>query len=213
MPGYPSFRRGEPMQPRKWSPPAIEPSQGPAADPSEALARPPRPQWGALEYVVSFMLYMLFFGVIAGLLRSRFPIDLGMFFFFTNDGLIEWVLRKVGIRLVPHSLRATLVKAFVWVTGASILFAHWRDSAPAWLSPWLPPNLSWSLIAGAALGCAGLNAISTAFVRRVLPWVGIEIARDSLAWPITEGVLGFAMLGLLFLHRSTPVVSDWLGGH
>jgi hypothetical protein len=201
------------MQPREWSPPAIKPSQGPAADPSEASARSPRAQWGALEYVVSFMLYMLFFGVIAGLLRSRFPIDLGMFFFFTNDGLIEWVLRKVGIRLVPDSLGATFVKAFVWVAGASILFAHWKDSAPAWLSTWLPPNVAWSVIAGAALGCAVLKAISTAFVRRVLPWVGIEIARDSLAWTITEGLLGFAMLGLLFLFLSTPVVSDWLGGH
>ena len=194
------------MPPRKWSPPAIEPSRGPTADPSEASARSPRPQWGALEYVVSFMFYMLFFGIIAGLLRSRFPIDLGMFFFFTNDGLIEWVLRKVGIRLVPDSLGATFVKAFVWVTGASILFAHWRDSAPAWLS-------SWSLFAGVALGYAVLPAISTAFVRRVLPWVGIEIARDSLAWTITEGVVGFAMLGLLFLLLSTPVVSDWLGSH
>ncbi len=201
------------MQPREWSPPAIEPSQGPAADPSEASARSPRAQWDALEYVVSFMLYMLFFGVIAGLLRSRFPIDLGMFFFFTNDGLIEWVLRKVGIRLVPDSLGATFVKAFVWVAGASILFAHWKDSAPAWLSTWLPPNVAWSVIAGAALGCAVLKAISTAFVRRVLPWIGIEIARDSLAWTITEGLLGFAMLGLLFLLLSTPVVSDWLGGH
>jgi len=201
------------MQPREWSPPAIKPSQGPAADPSEASARSPRAQWGSLEYVVSFMLYMLFFGVSAGLLRSRFPIDLGMFFFFTNDGLIEWVLRKVGIRLVPDSLGATFVKAFVWVAGASILFAHWKDSAPAWLSTWLPPNVTWSVIAGAALGCAVLKAISTAFVRRVLPWVGIEIARDSLAWTITEGLLGFAMLGLLFLFLSTPVVSDWLGGH
>jgi hypothetical protein len=201
------------MQPRKWSPPAIEPSRGPAADPSEASARSPRPQWGALEYVVSFMSYMLFFGVIAGLLRSRFPIDLGMFFFFTNDGLIEWVLRKVGIRLVPDSLGATFVEAFVWVAGASILFAHWKDSAPVWMSSWLPPNVHWSVIAGAALGCAVLKAISTAFVRRVLPWFGIEIARDSLAWTITEGLVGFAMLGLLFLLLSTPVVSDWLGGH
>jgi len=166
-----------------------------------------------LEYVVSFMFYMLFFGVIAGLLRSRFPIDLGMFLFFTNDGLIEWVLRKVGIRLVPDSLGATSIKAFVWVTGASILFAHWKDSAPAWLSSWLPPNMPWSLIAGAALGWAVLEAISTAFVRRVLPWVGIEIARDSLAWTITEGLVGFATLGLLFLLLSMPVFSDWLGGH
>ena len=201
------------MEPRKWSPPAIEPSRGPAADPSEASARSRRPQRGALEYIVSFMLYMLFFGVIAGLMRSRFPIGLGMFLFFTDDGLIEWVLRKVGIRLVPDSLGATFVKAFVWVTGASILFAHWKDSAPAWLSSWLPPNVPWSVIAGAALGCAVLNAVSTAFVRRVLPWVGIEIARDSLAWTIIEGLVGFAMLGLLFFLLSTPVVSDWLGGY
>jgi hypothetical protein len=166
-----------------------------------------------MEYVVSFMFYMLFFGVIAGLLRSRFPIDLGMFFFFTNDGLIEWVLRKVGIRLVPDALGATFIRAFVWVTGASILLAHWKDSAPAWLWSWLPPNMPWSLIAGAALGCAVLKAISTLLVRRVVPWVGLEIARDSLAWAIIEGLVGFAVLGLLFLLLSTPMVSDWLGGH
>jgi hypothetical protein len=193
------------MQPRKWSPPAIEP-KSPAADPS---ARSRHPQWGALEYVVSFTYYMLFFGVIAGLLRSRFPIDLGMFFFFTNDGLIEWVLRKVGIRLDPDSLGATFVKAFVWVAGASILLVLWKASAPAWLSSWLPPDMSWSLIAGAALGCAVLNAVSTALVRRVLPWVGIETARGTLAWTIILGLVGFAMLGLLFLLLS----SEWLGGH
>jgi hypothetical protein len=201
------------MQPREWSPPPIEPSRGPAADLSEASARSPRSQWGVLEYVVSFVFHMLFFGVIAGLLRSRFPIDLGLFFFFTNDGLIEWVLRKVGIRLVPDSPGAAFVTGLVWVTGASILFAHWKDSAPAWLSSRLPPNVPWSLIAGAALGCAVLKAVSTAFVRRVLPWVGIEIARDSLAWTMTEGFVGFAVLGLLFLLLSTPVVPDWLGGH
>src|SRR5258708_23684214 len=152
MPGYPSFRRGEPVQPREWTPPVIEPSRGPAADPSEASARSPRAQWGALEYLVSFVFYMLFFGVIAGLLRSRFPIGLGMFLFFTNDGLIEWVLRKVGIRLVPDSLGAPFVEAFVWVGGAAIFFAHWKVAAPPWLSSWLPPNMPWSLIAGAALG-------------------------------------------------------------
>jgi hypothetical protein len=151
---------------------------------------------------------MLFFGIIAGLLRSRFPIDLGMFFFFTDEGLIEWALRKVGIRLVPGSLGETFVMAFVWVTGASILFAHWRDSAPAWLSSWLPANAPWSLIAAAALGCAVLKAISTAFVRRVLPCVGIEIARDSLAWTITEGLVGFTMPGLLVLLLSMAVTSD-----
>jgi hypothetical protein len=200
------------MQPRKWSPPAIEPSRGPAADPAEASARSPGPEWGALEYVVSFMFHMLFFGIIAGFLQSRFPIDLGIFFFFTNDGLIEWVLRKIGIRLVPDSFGATFVEAFVWVTGASILLVHWKDSAPAWLSSWLPPQAPWSVIAGAALGCAALNAVSTAFVRRVLPWVGIEFAHDSLAWTITKGLAGFAVLGLLFLLLSMPVVADWLAG-
>jgi hypothetical protein len=50
------------MQPREWSPPAIEPPKGPAADPSEASAPSARSQWGALEYVVSFVFYMLFFG-------------------------------------------------------------------------------------------------------------------------------------------------------
>jgi hypothetical protein len=194
------------MQPREWSPPPIEPRKGPPSGPSEASVG--SSQWGAVEYLVSFVFYMLFFGVIAGLLRSRFPIDLGMFLFFTNDGLIEWALRKVGISLAPDSLGATFVKAFVWVTGASLLFAHWKDPAPAWLSSWLPPDMPWSFIAGAALGWAVLEAISTAFVRRVLPWVGIEVARDSLAWTITEGLVGFATLGLLFLILSMPVFSD-----
>jgi hypothetical protein len=201
------------MQPREWSPPPAVAPQGAAADPPEASARSRRPQWGALEYFVSFIYYMVFFGIIAGVSRSRFPIDLGIFLFFTNDGLIEWALHKVGIRLVADSLGATFVKAFVWVTGASILFTVWKASAPAWLSSWLPPDMAWSAIAGAALGCAVLNAIATGFVRRVLPWVGIKIVRDSLAWTIIEGLVGFAMLGLLFLFLSTPLVSDWLEGH
>jgi hypothetical protein len=157
-----------------------------------------------VEYVVSFVLYMLFFGIIAGVAQSRFPIDLGLFLSFTNEQLIEWVLRKVGIRLVPDSLGATFVPAFVWVTGASILVAHWKAAAPAWLAPWLPPNASWSIVAGAALACAVLAAISTAMVRRVLPWFGIAIARDSLAWTIIQGLVGFAMLGLLLLLLSMP---------
>jgi hypothetical protein len=190
------------MQPRQWSPPAIEPSKAPAAGSPEASAPSPGPQRGALEYVVSFVLYMLFFGIIAALVRSRFPIDLGMFLFFTNDGLIEWALRKVGIRLVPDSPGATFVRALVWVTGASILFAHWQDAAPAWLSSWLPANAPWFLIVGVALGCAVLTAISSAFVRSVLPWIGIKITRDSLAWTMTEGLVGFAVLGLLFLLLS-----------
>jgi len=201
------------MQPRRWSPPATEPSRRPAADPAEVPADSPRAQWGVLEWVVSFVCYMLFFGVIAGFVQSRFPIDLGLFFFFTKDELIEWVLRKVGIRLVPDSVGATFVQAFVWVTGASILFTRWQAAAPAWLSSWLPPDPPWSFVAGAALACAVLVAASTAVVRRVLPWFGVVIARGSLAWTLTEGLVGFAMLGLMVLLLSTPLVSDWVGGH
>jgi hypothetical protein len=201
------------MQPREWTPPPIEPTRGPAAESSEASAPSPRAQWGVLEYFVSFVFYMLFFGIIASLLRSRFPIDLGMFLFFTNEGLIEWALRKVGIRLVPDSFGAAFIQALAWAAGASILFAHWKDAAPEWLSSWLPPDALWSFIFGAALGCSVLKTLSTAFVRRVLPWFGIKIARDSLAWTATEGLVGFALLGLLFLLLSTTAVPHWLGGH
>ncbi len=199
------------MPPREWSPPIIKPSHDSAANSSNASAGSPRSEWGVLEYGVSFICYMLFFGVIAGLLRPRFPVDLGLFFFFTNDKLIERVLSGVGMRLVPDSLGATFVEAFVWVTGVSILFAHWKDSAPVWLSSWLPPNAPWSLIASAAVGCAVLMVISKAVVSKVLPWVGIEIARDSRAWTITQGLVSLAVLALLSLLLSTAAVSDWLG--
>jgi hypothetical protein len=201
------------MQPREWTPPAIEPAKGPATA-AQTSAPSRRSQWGAVDYFASLMSYMLVFGVIAGLLRSRFPVDLGLFLFFTNDALIEWALRKAGIRLVPDSFGATFIKAFVWVSGASILLTHWKDSAPAWLSSWLPPpNAPWSFLACAALGWAVPSAVSTAFVRRLLPWLGIKIARDSLAWTLTENLVGLATLGLLFLLLSMPPFSDWLGGH
>ena len=60
---------------------------------------------------------------------------------------------------------------------------------------------------------SGLAVVSTAVVRRVLPWFGIEIARGSRAWTITEGLVGFAILGLGFLLLSTPMVSGWIGSH
>jgi hypothetical protein len=178
----------------------MAPAQVHAADSSDASGRSRRSQWGALEYVVSFVFYMLFFGLIAAFLRSRFPIDLGLFLFFTNDELMEWALRKVGIRLVPESLGATFISAFVWVTGASILLVRWSASAPAWLSSIVPPNPPpWHFISGAALGCALLAAISTAVVGKLLPWAGIKIAPGSVPWKITGGLVGFGILGLVFL--------------
>src|SRR5262249_41399324 len=148
------------MERRKWSPPPLPPSKGQAADPPDASGRPGRSEWGALEYVVSFVSYMLFFGLIAAFLQTRFPIELGLFLFFTKDELMEWALRKVGIRLVPESLGANFISAFVWLSGASILFARWKGSAPAWLVSLGPPSPPpWYGIAGVAVGCAVLAAI------------------------------------------------------
>jgi hypothetical protein len=151
-----------------------------------------------VEYVVSFVFHMLFFGVIAVLLRTRFPIELGLFFFFTKDELIEWSLRKVGIRLVPESLGANFISAFVWLTGASILLDRWKGSTPAWLSSISPPApVPWYFIAGVALGCAALVVISTAAAKRLLPRVGIVPA--SATWEITRGLIGLAILALVVL--------------
>src|SRR5262249_54858084 len=110
------------MPPREWSPPAVEPRRDRPTIPAEALERSPRLHWGILHDVVSFVLTMVLFGVISGMLRLRFPIDLGLFLFLTDRDLIERTLRRVGIELVPDTLGATFVEAFVWVTGASILF-------------------------------------------------------------------------------------------
>jgi hypothetical protein len=174
------------MQPREWSPPPIEPSRDKAAARAGASARSPRSHRGVLEYFVSFVFHMLFFGAIAGLVHSRFAIDLGLFFFFTNDGMIEWALRKVGIRLVADSIGATFVTGFVWVTCASILFVRWKDQAPAWLSLRLPPTMSWSDIAAAALACAVLKLVSTAAARREVDFATMHpVAHD----PVCSGAI------------------------
>ncbi|MCP3476272.1 hypothetical protein NLM33_39320 [Bradyrhizobium sp. CCGUVB1N3] len=151
---------------------------------------------------MSLIFHVLFFGLIAGLLRTRFPLDLGLLIFFTNEGMTDWALRKVGIRLVPDSLGETFVHFFVWMTGASILLTHWKAAAPAWLVPLGLVDPPWSTIIGVAVGCAVLTAISTTVVRRVLPWFGIKLARDSLAWTITHGLVGFGILGVVLLVAS-----------
>jgi hypothetical protein len=43
------------------------------------------------------------------------------------------------------------------------------------------------MIVAMAVGCALLTAISTIVVRRVLPWFGSKLSRDSLAWTIAHG--------------------------
>jgi hypothetical protein len=180
------------MQRRERSVTACDPSQG--AQSSDASSPSP---WGVTEYVVHFISFMLLFGVTGFLFSSWFPIALGLFLFFTNDEFIGWMLQKVGIRLVPDTLGPEFIKAFVFLFGLWILLVYWKESAPAWLSPWLPPSASWYFIGGAAFGCAVLKITSVAVVRKLLPQFGIEIARGRQDWAILV-VLGM-LIGLFML--------------
>jgi hypothetical protein len=182
---------------------AIGPSEGPAGGSADASRPLPR---GGKDFALRFIGDTLFFGLIGLFLWSWFPIALGAFLFFTKDEFFVWVLEKIGIRVVPDAFGAALISALVWLTGAWALLAYWRDSAPAWLSPWLPPSLPWPAVGAIALGCAALATISAAVIRKLLPWVGIEIPRDSVAWTITWGLIGFSILGMLALL--TGMVSD-----
>ncbi|MCK1517092.1 hypothetical protein IVB22_32230 [Bradyrhizobium sp. 190] len=109
---------------------------------------------------------MIVFGLIGLLLQTRFPIFLGTILFFTDGEFIEWVLQKISIRLEPDTLGAEFIKSFVLMFGYGILLAYWKDSAPARLSTWMPPDGSWSFIAAIALLVAVVAAISAAIMRR-----------------------------------------------
>jgi hypothetical protein len=98
------------MNRREWSVPARDSSQGSQSSDAPGLSRP----WGGKEFASHFILYMVFFGVIGFLLSSWFPIALGLLLFFTDDALIEWVLEKIGIRLVPDTLGSEFIKALVF---------------------------------------------------------------------------------------------------
>jgi hypothetical protein len=200
------------MQPRKWSPPAIEPSQGPIADPSGALARSPRLPMGCLGILrVVHVLY----GVLR---RHRGLVAVAVSHRSWHVLLHQRRADRVGVAQGRDTARSRLARRDLRnglrVGGRRVDPVRPLEGLRARVDVVVAaPNVHWSVIAGAALGCAVLKAISTAFVRRVLPWFGIEIARDSLAWTITEGLVGFATLGLLFLLLSTSAVPDWLGSH
>jgi hypothetical protein len=196
------------MKRRRWSVPAIESSQAQAGAPSDAPGRSRPSQWGGREFAGHFIIYTVFFGLIGAWFSSWFPIALGAFLFFTDDDFIEWVLWKVGIRLVPNTLGAEFVKAFIFLIGLFTLLAYWKDSAPAWLSSWIPPNASWFFIGAAALVCAVLKTSSAAVIKKLLPRVGIEIAPNRQ----NSAILGLMGLGVLALI-SIPMIADWLGGH
>jgi hypothetical protein len=154
-----------------------------------------------MEYVVRLIFNLMFFGAIGFWLSSWFPVALGLFLFFTNDDLIEWALCKAGIRLVPDTLGPEFIKAFVFLFGLWLLLAYWKESAPEWLLPWIPPSAPWYFVGGAAFACAVLKIISVAAVKKLLPQFGIEIApnRQSLAILAVLGML----IGLIALALFT----------
>jgi hypothetical protein len=183
------------MKRREWSVPAREPSQGGQSSDASGPSRP----WGGREFVTHFIFLMVVFGLIGFFFSSWFPSALGLFLFFTNDDFIEWLLQKIGIRLVPDTLGPEFIKAFVFLFGLWTLLVAWKDSAPAWLLPRIPPSDSWYIIGGGALFCAVLKIISVAVVRKLLPQFGIEIApgRQNLAILVVLGMLiGLALLVL-----------------
>lgn len=153
-----------------------------------------------------FIFLMVVFGLIGLFFSSWFPSALGLFLFLTDDDFIEWVLQKIGIRLVPDTLGPEFIKAFVFLFGFSTLLASWKDSAPPWLLSWFPPSASWYIIGGGALFCAVLKIISVAVVRKLLPRLGIEIApgRQNLTiLAVLGALLGLAMLVLHWAHQQT----------
>lgn len=177
----------------------------PAPGSSEA---PPR----ALVFLAKFIVTMLFFGFIGILASSLFPVCLGLFLFLTSDDFVEWVLETTGIRFVPHAPGPEFIKFFVFTFGWGLLLGSWRDSAPAWLEPMLPPKAPWPFFARAALLMAATAAIAAAIAGLLAPRAKDEptegLGRTTAKFLIALGVLAL----LAGLDYSTSIVSVWLEG-
>lgn len=186
-----------------------------AGDTSDALG--PSRKVGR-DFVRSFRRYMVFFGVIGLLTSSRFPLYLGALIFFTDDDFIDWVLEKIGLRLAPGTLGLIFIRFLVPGIGWLALLGYGRESAPAWLKPWmLAPPPSWSFVGGTALlvGSTALlfatvMTVSAALVRKLLPRFWIQLTSDDLAGSTTRLLIALGVAALLF---ATLMVPDWLGGH
>lgn len=188
---------------------AIElPTDGSRAEDASGPSRPSQRSGG--EFASLFVSYMIIFGLVGFLLSSWFPVALGLLLFFPTDEFIEWVLAKMGVRVIPDMLGQNLINASVFIAGWGTLLAYWKQSAPVWLSPWVPVPPSWPVVGGVAVAIAMLSTVSTAVTRRLLPRAGIEIARGSLGWSTIEFLIGLVMLALLV---AASMVWDWLGAH
>ncbi|WP_441235979.1 hypothetical protein [Bradyrhizobium sp. 930_D9_N1_4] len=169
----------------------------------QAAAATASPRIGGLADILGDAFgYAVLFGVIALLFQSRVPLYLGAFLFLSDDARIERGLGAIGIRLEPDTIGAGIVKSFASLFGWFALLASLKDSVPAWLAAWMPPDASWSFIAGIAVVIAIFDTVATLSMRRALPWFGFQIAADSLAWTAIKLVMAIGLLAVLLLLGS-----------
>jgi len=180
---------------------------GVAPDASDQSRPTPR---SAGDFLSLFTGHLMLFGLVGLLLQSWLPVGFGLLLSFPTNDFIEWAFRKIGIRFVPDALGPQFIKALVFMTGWFALLAYWKQSAPAWLSPLMPADASWSTIAATALGAAVLTTVSASLVRRLLPRAGIAPAPDSLRWTTIEFVVALVMLGIV---ACALMAGDWLAAH
>jgi len=146
--------------------------------------------------------YTVLFGVIALLFQSRIPLYLGAYLFLTDGERIEHALRVVGIRFEPDTVGPDIVKGFASLFGWFALLASLQGSVPAWLAAWMPPDTSWSAIAGIAVVFATVEASAGLAMRHVLPWFGFQIRPDSLTATAIKLLMALGLLALLVLLGS-----------
>jgi hypothetical protein len=220
-----SVPEGQPGAPPPWMRRATEPAPGRRARMLEHMARArsqPQPvaapagpepsRKGAKDFLHDLLGYTVLFAIAALVFQSRFPLCLGAFFFFTDGELVEWVLRKSGIRFEPDAIGPDIVKCFVSWFGWGTLLGSWKSSAPAWLMSWMPPSASWSSIAATALLLAIVEAAAAMITRRAVPLAGLTTARDSLAWKTIQTLVGLVLLALLIVFDYfTSGITVWLG--
>lgn len=170
---------------------------------------PPR----ALVFLAKFIACMLFFGFIGALASSLFPVCLGLFLFLTSDDFVEWALETTGIRFVPHAPGPEFIKFFVFTFGWGLLLGSWRDSAPSWLEPMLPPKAPWPFFARAALLMAATAAIAAVIAGLLAPRAKDEPTDEGLGRKTAKFLIALGVLALLAgLDYSTSIVSVWLEG-
>ncbi|MCK1395990.1 hypothetical protein [Bradyrhizobium sp. 1] len=143
--------------------------------------------------------YAVLFGAVALVFQSRIPLYLGAFLFLDDGDRIELSLARIGIRFEPDTIGPDIVKAFASLFGWFALLAALRAPAPAWLAAWMPPDTSWSFIAGIALALAIVEALATLAMRRAMPWFGFQARPNNLTWTAIKFTLAVGALALLVL--------------